>query len=69
MVERLMLLASSNEVDAATVHSVLAPSAEGSSVSLGSGTLSDRVENFEHEVILAELKRSEFSHDKGREEL
>jgi len=60
MVERLMLLASGNEVDAQTVRSVLAPSADGSSVSLGSGTLSDRVENFEREVILAELKRSNF---------
>ncbi len=60
MVERLMLLASGDEVDAQTVHSVLAPTSEGSSVSLGSGTLSDRVENFEREVILAELKRSNF---------
>jgi two-component system nitrogen regulation response regulator NtrX len=60
MVERLMLLAPSDEVDATTVRSVLAPSAEGSSVSLGSGTLSDRVENFEREVILTELKRSNF---------
>ncbi len=60
MVERLMLLAPSNEVDAATVRSTLAPSAEGSSVSLGSGTLADRVVNFEREVILAELKRSNF---------
>ena len=60
MVERLMLLASSDAVDAQTVRSVLAPSADGSSVSLGSGTLSDRVENFEREVILAELKRSNF---------
>ncbi len=60
MVERLMLLASGDEVDAQTVHSVLAPTSEGSSVSLGSGTLSDRVETFEREVILAELKRSGF---------
>ena len=60
MVERLMLLASGDAVDAQTVRSVLAPSADGSSVSLGSGTLSDRVENFEREVILAELKRSNF---------
>jgi DNA-binding NtrC family response regulator len=60
MVERLMLLAPSNEVDAATVRSVLTPSADGTSVSLGSGTLSNRVENFEREVILAELKRSGF---------
>jgi len=60
MVERLMLLASGDAVDAQTVRSVLAPSADGSSVSLGSGTLSDRVANFEREVILAELKRSNF---------
>ena len=59
-VERLMLLAPSNEVDAATVRSTLAPAADGSSVSLGSGTLADRVVNFEREVILAELKRSNF---------
>ena len=60
MVERLMLLSSGDEVDAQTVRPVLAPGAEGSSVSLGSGTLSDRVEHFEREVILAELKRSNF---------
>jgi DNA-binding NtrC family response regulator len=60
MVERLMLLATSDEVDAPTVRSTLAPSAEGSSVSLGSGTLADRVVNFERDVILAELKRSNF---------
>jgi two-component system, NtrC family, nitrogen regulation response regulator NtrX len=60
MVERLMLLSSGDEVDAQTVRSVLAPGAEGSSVSLGSGTLSDRVEHFEREVILAELRRSNF---------
>ncbi len=60
MVERLMLLAPGNEVDASTVHSVLAPGTGGSSVSMGSGTLSDRVEKFEREVILAELKRCGF---------
>jgi DNA-binding NtrC family response regulator len=60
MVERLMLLAPSNEVDQLTVRSVLTPSSDGASVSLGSGTLCDRVETFEREVILAELKRSNF---------
>jgi two-component system nitrogen regulation response regulator NtrX len=60
MVERLMLLAPGHEVDVQTVHSVLPPGADSSSVSLGSGTLSDRVENFEREVILGELKRSNF---------
>ena len=60
MIERLMLLASEDEVDAQTVRSVLAPSSEGASTSLGTGTLSHRVENFERDVILAELKRSNF---------
>jgi two-component system, NtrC family, nitrogen regulation response regulator NtrX len=60
MIERLMLLASTNEVDEQTVRSVLTPGGDGASVSLGSGTLSNRVENFEREVILAELKRSNF---------
>jgi len=60
MVERLMLLAPADEVDAPTVRSVLAPGAEGSTASLGSGPLADRVVNFEREVILAELKRSNF---------
>jgi two-component system nitrogen regulation response regulator NtrX len=60
MVERLMLLAPSDEVDAPTVRSVLTPGAEGSTATLGSGPLADRVVNFEREVILAELKRSNF---------
>lgn len=60
MVERLMLLASDNEVDVQTVRSILAPSSEGGGASLGTGTLSHRVENFERDVILAELKRSNF---------
>jgi len=60
MVERLMLLAFGDEVEVETVRSVLAPSSEASGVSLGSGTLSDRVETFERQVILAELKRASF---------
>jgi len=61
MVERLMLLAP-GEVDSETVQSVLAPSAEGrgGSANLGSGTLANRVEKFERDVILSELKRSAF---------
>ena len=58
MVERLMLLASEDEVDGTVVRSVLPPGAEISSAS--SGTLADCVENFEREVILAELKRAGF---------
>ncbi len=55
MVERLMLLATNGIVDLETVEIALP---KGGGVSLGSsGTLSDRVDVFEREVILAELKR------------
>jgi two-component system nitrogen regulation response regulator NtrX len=59
MVERLMLLAIDNEVDLAIVRSILMPIASAG-VSVGSGPLSHRVEQFEREVILSELKRSNF---------
>jgi two-component system nitrogen regulation response regulator NtrX len=60
MIERLMLLADNNEIDAPAVASVLNPNAGISGKNLGTGTLADRVENFEREVILAELKRANF---------
>jgi two-component system, NtrC family, nitrogen regulation response regulator NtrX len=61
MVERLMLLASSNEIDEETVRAVIVPGAESrSNPGLGSGTLAERVEKFEREAILAELKRAGF---------
>ena len=60
MVERLMLLAIGDEVDGPLVRSVLAPGSEISGASSGTGTLADRVESFEREVILAELKRASF---------
>ena len=59
-VERLMLLATSNEIDERTVRSVFAPSTEASDGNCGSGNLASRVENFEREVILSELKRAGF---------
>ena len=59
-VERLMLLATSNEIDEGTVRSVFAPGAEASGGNFGSGNLASRVENFEREVILSELKRAGF---------
>lgn len=64
MIERLLLLAprDSNEIGLQTVESVLMPSAENrisGSVSC-SGTLAARVENFERETIIAELKRTGF---------
>jgi two-component system, NtrC family, nitrogen regulation response regulator NtrX len=61
VVERLMLLATDGEVALETVRSAL-PAAPGSLPSSGanSGTLADRVQNFEREAILAELKRSNY---------
>jgi two-component system, NtrC family, nitrogen regulation response regulator NtrX len=58
-VERLMLLATSNEVTADTVALALPTSAEASSsASAGTGPLADRVRAFEKQTILAELKRN-----------
>jgi len=57
VVERLMLSASEEVVDLATVRLAL-PGAESSPATFsGSGPLAERVETFEREVILAELKR------------
>ena len=61
MVERLMLLATEGQVDLATVHMALPKnSASGgpAAAATGTGPLADRVQSFEREVILAELKRS-----------
>jgi two-component system nitrogen regulation response regulator NtrX len=60
MVERLMLLASGDQVGEQTVCSVVAPAIEISSGARTSGTLADRVQNFERDMILAELKRTNF---------
>jgi two-component system, NtrC family, nitrogen regulation response regulator NtrX len=60
MVERLMLLASDGRVDLDTVELAFPGNSAGSSpasVASSSGSLSDRVDAFEREVILAELKR------------
>jgi two-component system nitrogen regulation response regulator NtrX len=59
-VERMMLLATSDEVTAETVSLALpntASIAEGSS-GLGAGPLAERVRAFEKQAILAELKRN-----------
>ena len=59
MVERLMLL-SEGQVDLATVQMALPHGgATGPAGGLASGPLADRVESFEREVILAELKRTQ----------
>ena len=61
MVERLMLLASDGQVDLPTVESALPRSSgsiSSSTIPNGSGPLAERVQAFEREVILAELKRN-----------
>lgn len=60
MVERLMLLATGGQVDLTTVQMALPKSVNGPSTGAitGSGPLADRVQSFERDVILAELKRS-----------
>ena len=59
IVERLMLLATDNQVNLATVEMAL-PKGGGvaAASAFSSGTLGDRVDAFEREMILAELKRS-----------
>ena len=59
VVERLLLLATGDTVDAATVQLALPSSIVASSLpqSNFSGALADRVQSFERETILAELKR------------
>jgi two-component system nitrogen regulation response regulator NtrX len=61
MVERLMLLATDGQVDLSTVQMALpkagSPGVAGSSA-FSAGPLAGRVDAFEREVILAELKRS-----------
>jgi DNA-binding NtrC family response regulator len=62
MTERLMLLATDGQVDAETVQMALPKTSGGGSVAafaISSGPLADRVQGFEREVILAELKRSQ----------
>jgi DNA-binding NtrC family response regulator len=61
MVERLMLLATDGQVHLVTVQMALPKSfggPPGGATVNGSGPLADRVQSFEREVILAELKRS-----------
>jgi two-component system, NtrC family, nitrogen regulation response regulator NtrX len=66
VVERLILLASDGDVTAADVRLVLptsdSPSAGSpvSSSASGNGTLAERTESFEREVMLAEIRRHNF---------
>jgi len=61
VVERLMLLATGEQVTLESVRSALPAAADISpALGMGSGPLADRVANFERETILAELKRSSY---------
>jgi two-component system, NtrC family, nitrogen regulation response regulator NtrX len=65
VVERLVLLAGESPVSAAEVRLVLPVSDDGSGPtsvggSLGTGTLAERTEQFEREVLLAEIHRQNF---------
>jgi DNA-binding NtrC family response regulator len=61
VVERLLLLASDEQVDLNTVESAIPQTAGGTTLPMtGSGPLSGRVQGFERETILAELKRNHF---------
>jgi two-component system, NtrC family, nitrogen regulation response regulator NtrX len=60
VVERLLLLATEGEVDLSTVQAALPQSSASlASGTAGSGPLQSRVQSFEREVILAELKRNQ----------
>jgi DNA-binding NtrC family response regulator len=62
MVERLMLLASNGEVDLATVQLALPqPTSSTGSAAPESGSLAERVQGFEREILLAELKRNHYN--------
>jgi len=61
MVERLMLLATDNRVDIETIRLAMPRTANQDAPIVGSGALADRVQAFEREAILAELKRSQFN--------
>jgi two-component system, NtrC family, nitrogen regulation response regulator NtrX len=60
VVERLMLLSTGNEVTAETVQSALPSGREAHKPDADSGSLADRVQNFERESIVAELKRHNY---------
>ncbi len=60
VVERLILLATDGQVDAGTVELALPQNSAGAPGAAVSGSLADRVQMFERETILGELKRNHF---------
>src|SRR5438093_558112 len=70
VVERLMLLATDEEVTLETVHVALPePASAHITVSDSSSRLADRVQSFEREVILSELKRNNYQITKAAKSL
>jgi len=62
MIERLILLSNSDEVDLNTVRLALPQETTAASGTLAeTGALADRVQAFEREVILAELRRNHYN--------
>lgn len=59
VIERLLLLSTGDNISAETVRAAL-PQNSVSSKTLGSGPLADRVQNFEREALLAELKQQNY---------
>jgi len=57
VIERLLLLAGDGPVNAETVRLALPQQGAAAPAAVASGTLAERVEAFEREVLLAELKR------------
>jgi DNA-binding NtrC family response regulator len=60
VVERLILLAPSPEVTVDTVATALPQASAAQPSFAGAGTLAERAQSFEREVILAELERCHF---------
>jgi two-component system, NtrC family, nitrogen regulation response regulator NtrX len=63
LVERMLLVATENNIDADTVRMVLPQSVASSSSVAGipaHGTLAERVQGLEREIVLAELKRNNY---------
>jgi DNA-binding NtrC family response regulator len=69
VVERLMLLATDSGVTVETVGLVLPAEGLPPSLSTGSGPLAERVQGFEREAILAELKRAGYRITRAAKEL
>jgi two-component system nitrogen regulation response regulator NtrX len=59
VVERLMLLSEDGQVDRRSVEKSL-PAASAAAPAIATGTLAERVESFERELLLAELKRHRY---------